>query len=104
MRYISVDWGDGGGEYPIRIHVEIDDEGFETRKIHEFDDGSTQIACEAFFEPETELSYEVSPSNDEIAAERVFDVTPITREHFEEMWQKEYRAYIVRTNQLSGPG
>ena len=99
MRYLTIDWGDGGGENPVRIHVEVGDDDFEVRKIHEFDDGTTQIATEDLFEEDTELGYAETPSNEEIAADSQFHLTVITRRQFENMWKKEYGAYLARTGQ-----
>ena len=44
MRYISVEWLHKFENEPVRLLSELDDEGFEIRKVEIFSDGSMGFA------------------------------------------------------------
>jgi hypothetical protein len=86
MRYISVEWPPDDPELSIRCHLEIDDDHMEVRKIEVYMDGAIRRASKDHSEGNTELSWEPTPPNEEIAADPQFVLREITAEEFEALW------------------
>lgn len=87
MRYIDVEWIHGFPDEPTRLVSELDDEGFEVRKIEVYMDG--RVAFASRFEARsqgTEVSYVVVPPLSEINQDPQFRGRSLSREEFEALW------------------
>ncbi len=88
MRYIAVKWLHKNIRYPIELFSEIDEIGWEQRKVEIYADGKTDYATETVSTGSTRLGECPIPSLAEIAANPEFDPREITREEFEMIWKK----------------
>jgi len=88
MRYIDVKWRHSDRDSPIRMISEIDDNGWERRKVELFEDGSIGFASETESAHATMLGLEIVPSLTEINQNPVFEGREITSQEFEHMWAK----------------
>ena len=87
MRYIAVQWHQKNPDYPITLYSEIDDAGWEQRKVEVFADGRRDYADKSQQTGSTQLGLAVIPSLTEIAADPQFSPREIQREEFEMLWQ-----------------
>ena len=92
FHYISVDWLHNHAEDPVRLHSEIDDEGWESRKVEEFADGKMEFADSDAQSGTTRLGLDRIPSITEIAEDPQFIPVEISKEEFERLWS------MARTN------
>jgi hypothetical protein len=83
MKYLRVKWTHPLPDEPIDIYSEIDDEGYETRKLEIVADGSIGFANGSEQVLSTELGEKPIPSVDEIASDPQFQPAVISREDFE---------------------
>jgi hypothetical protein len=90
MRYIDVRWEKSHVEHPIRIYSEIDDAGWERRKVEQFRDNTIDCASETESTSRTELSYTPIPSNADIALDLAFELREMTAEEFEQIWARAH--------------
>lgn len=87
MRYAFVRWIHSFPDEPILLLSEIDDQGYERRKIDVFSDGSFVSATQAFSNEATYLSSERFPELSEINLSEEFDAVAGTAEVFELFWR-----------------
>jgi hypothetical protein len=87
MRYIAVQWHHHCPEDPIELLSEIDDAGWEQRKIEVYADGRRDFADQREHTGATDLSLSPIPSLEEIAADPQFNPREISREEFEMSWK-----------------
>ena len=90
MRYIRVQWNHKFPDEPVEIFSELDDAGWEIRKIEVFPDGSLGSASRMETNGPTVLGDEPVPSLDEIAADQQFKPARISREEFEGIWSRRF--------------
>ncbi|XAS71634.1 hypothetical protein VUN82_21530 [Micrococcaceae bacterium Sec5.1] len=77
-RYQRVDWHQGFDEEPMGMGSEIDAQGFETRKVEQFRDGTSTFANELTATGSTWLSEVALPSLEEINQQQSkFNAEPI---------------------------
>jgi len=91
MRYQRVDWRHNLADEPVRLFSEIDDDGWEQRKVEEFRDRRlTWAGAAAGTDPtaETVLSETRLPSLDEINRDLQFHAEDISAEEFEAVWRR----------------
>lgn len=88
MRYIAVQWNQTNPEYPVWLYSEIDDAGWEQRKVEVYADGTHDFAGEGRHTGSTELGLDVVPPTAEIATNPEFSPREISREEFEVLWRK----------------
>src|SRR5262245_37022352 len=88
MRYQRVLWRHANPDYPVDLYSECDDEGWETRKVEVFADGSMTFADQQTSTGDTLLGEVPVPSIEEIARDPEFQPTTISKEEFEVVWQK----------------
>jgi hypothetical protein len=88
MHYIKVRWLHSHADEPILLYSELDQDGWETRKVEVFADGRIGYASatEATPSTRTKLSIEPLPPLDEIASDPQFQPVEITKDEFEEVW------------------
>lgn len=88
MSYLKIDWQHSLSEYPREIHIELDDERFELRKVEVFSDGRLQFAPHEFEQGGTVLAvYRVAQIED-LQREGQFTTTVITKAEFESIWAR----------------
>ncbi len=88
MRYLAVQWHHANPEYPVWLYSEINDAGWEQRKVEVYADGTHDFAGEGRHTGSTELGLDVVPPTDEIAADSQFSPREISRDEFEGIWRK----------------
>lgn len=87
MRYMRCVWHHDAPGEPVLLYSEINDDGWELRKVEMFANGDAGYSCEG----ETSLlcvglSVEPIPPLEEIAKDPVFEPSEITKEEFEKVW------------------
>ena len=87
MRYIAVHWHQSSPDYPIELYSEIDDAGWEQRKVEVFADGRRSFADKQAQNGSTELGLAPVPPLAEIAADPQFKPREISRDEFEDLWK-----------------
>ena len=90
MKYIRVDWRHSFPQEPIILYSEIDDEGWEHRKVYIFRDGHPGYADATEATRSVKLSIEPLPSVSEIASDHQFDPREITKGEFEKVWSEAH--------------
>lgn len=90
MRYFQVDWLHENNEYPISIFAEIDDEGWEIRKIEVFRDGHKGFAENFENEGETMLGEKPWPEIEVIVSDDQFKARELTSAEFESEWLNRF--------------
>jgi hypothetical protein len=88
MRYLRVQWLHFHPDEPVEIYSEINEDGWEVRKLEVFPDGSLGFASPTEGMGSTMLSVEPVPSLPEIASDAQFKPIEISREDFEQVWEK----------------
>src|SRR5262249_38559600 len=87
MRYSRVQWLHTSSADPVEIYSELDDDGWEKRKIEIFRDGALGYASAAEATDSTSLGEAPVPSLEEIAAEPQFQPIEISKDEFERSGQ-----------------
>jgi hypothetical protein len=88
MRYIKVRWKHPPNDYPVLLFSELDDVGYEIRKVEVFADGRMQYASAKANTGDTMLSIEPIPAVDEIAQDPEFEPVEINEREFEDVWAR----------------
>lgn len=87
MKYIHCLWIHKFSEYPVVLVSEVDDNGFEIRKIEYWRNGQIGIADEDTSESNvTQLGLYSIGTLGEINSDEQFSATEITKEEFEKHW------------------
>ena len=86
MRYLKVRWIHRHPDDPVLLYHEVDDQGWERRKVELFADGRVGFASACEGSPATGLSIEPLPTPEEIAADPQFEPVEIEKEEFERIW------------------
>ena len=92
-RYQKVVWRHDFPDEPVMLYSEIDDEGFETRKVEIYRDGRHDFADSQRSTGSTVLSDKALPSIAEIAMQSEFVPTEIQRGEFERVWDEAAAAH-----------
>ncbi len=87
-RYIAFRWLHPYELVPVAIYAEIDDRGFESRKVNEFRDGRLERTDRYAPDLRTSLSQIEVPFPEELANDPEREVVPMTREGFEDVWKR----------------
>jgi len=86
--YMRVVWSHSYAEEPVELYSELDDKGYETRKVHVFRDGRLEWANA---EVETELTWLAEHpigSIEEISSASDLSATEITQQEFDAIWRQ----------------
>ncbi|MGR6914329.1 DUF6881 domain-containing protein [[Actinomadura] parvosata] len=86
--YLRVEWHHDFPEEPVALYSEIDDDGYETRKVQLFRDGRLEWADATTETAMTGLSEVPVDSVEEIATQDEFSVAIITKEEYERLWRQ----------------
>jgi uncharacterized protein DUF6881 len=90
MKYIRVGWHHSSPEEPIVLYSEIDEEGWERRKVYIFRDGPPGYASAMEETRSVFLGIEPVPPISEIASDPQFEPREITQQEFEEVWAEAH--------------
>jgi hypothetical protein len=96
MRYLQVRWNHSLPTEPVEIYGELDDSGWELRKVEIFADGAIGFASATEKTPSTILGEKPWPPLEEIAKDPQFKPVKISKEEFERVWENRF-------NLLSSP-
>ncbi|WP_105436360.1 DUF6881 domain-containing protein [Neorhizobium tomejilense] len=88
MKYLKVHWKQTFPHDPLELFMELDAEDMEIRKVHVYPDGLRERADTTLPDKDTWLAYEPTPPLDEINSDPQFEGRWITKEEFEEEWNK----------------
>ena len=88
MNYIRVNWKHDLPSEPTCILSEVDDDGWEQRKVEVFRNGVMGYASRVRSAGGTGLSKEPLPSLSDIASDPQFEPMKISPEEFEDVWLK----------------
>lgn len=88
MKYLKVAWNHSFSNEPILLYSELNDESWEIRKVEVFRDGRLGYAEADRKTPGTRLSVEPIPPPDYIAEDPQFELLPVDKIEFEEIWEK----------------
>ncbi|MFI0422952.1 DUF6881 domain-containing protein [Spongiactinospora sp. 9N601] len=86
--HLRVEWHHDFPEEPVELYSEIDDEGYELRKVQVFRDERLERADAETETAATGLSEVPIGSVDEIDAQDEFSASMISRAEFEHMWSR----------------
>jgi hypothetical protein len=92
MIYMRVEWLHDEPGDPVLLFSEIGEDGYETRKVEVFRDGAMTYADEESSTGQTWLGEAPVPPIEEIAANTEFRPHAITRDEFEEIWDRAHHA------------
>jgi hypothetical protein len=87
MRYLKVEWRHQLHDEPSLLFSELDDEGYEVRKVEAYENGSYHWADRFEAIGDTRLGELPVPSFEDISAQDEFMPTWIDRNEFEKVWQ-----------------
>lgn len=88
MKYLDVLWRHASPSEPVRLLSEVDETGWELRKLEFFFDHRVGYAGAGVESGGTRLSSEPLPPLAEINAQREFDGREVDRAVFESLWQE----------------
>ena len=86
--YLRVQWQHNFPEEPVELYSEVNDEGYETRKVQVFRDGRTERADADTETRMTGLSEVPIDPPGEIGLQDDFFPSVISRAEFERMWSQ----------------
>ena len=86
MKYLRVRWLHENSNDPVTLCSEIDEDGWEKRKIEIFAGGRMGFAPPGNEGLRTTLSIEPIPPIDEIGQDSQFQTSWIAKEEFEALW------------------
>jgi hypothetical protein len=90
MMYIQVKWIHSLNSEPVVLYSEIDENGWEIRKVEVYADGRMGFASSSESRCGAGLSKEPLPSIVEIAADPQFQPIEINQIDFERVWAKAH--------------
>lgn len=88
MEHWKVEWHHDFAEEPVVIYSEIGADGYETRKVEEFRDGSFLWADETGSTGSSALSEVPVGSIEDVRAQAEFTAFVITWEQFQDVWRR----------------
>jgi hypothetical protein len=86
--YFACRWHHEADDDPVMLYEELDDDRMETRKVHEFRDGTLERTDAVRPEHRTSLAWEAVPALEDIDAQPDFTVLPLTAEDFDAVWKR----------------
>jgi hypothetical protein len=86
MQHIKVQWMHEFHDEPILIYSEIDDVGWELRKVEIYRNGDASFASKTISAGMSMLSVEPLPSPSEIASDPQFKIEIINQAEFDNIW------------------
>jgi Domain of unknown function (DUF6881)/HYD1 signature containing ADP-ribosyltransferase len=90
MQYLRVQWTHRHSADPVEIWMELDESGWEVRKLEIFPDGTVGYANGTESANSTTLGETPIPPVADIAADPQFKPTVVTKNEFEGKWTKRF--------------
>lgn len=90
MMYIQVKWIHSSSSEPVVMYSEIDNDGWEIRKVEVYADGGMDFASSFESKGDSSLSKEPLPSLAEIAEDPQFELVEINQIDFERAWSRAH--------------
>ena len=90
MRYSKLIWNHTNPDEPHQILSEHGDDGWELRKVELHRDGSMGYASTSESHLGAKLSLIQCPPDDEVNLPPEFNVVDVSKQEFEQMWQKAH--------------
>jgi hypothetical protein len=87
-RYQKVYWHHESSDEPVVLYSEVDDSGWETRKVEAYRDGRQDFGDASRSTGTTMLGKVVTPSVEEIDAQQEFSAAEISHDEFESIWRR----------------
>jgi len=91
MRFLKIEWIHEMADEPYLIYAELDDAGYENRKMEIFKNGRIGYATQSSEFGGSILSEHPYPTVEEVAANAEFIPMQISKEEFESIWNE----YVV---------
>lgn len=88
MQYLRVLWRHESPDEPVELYSELDDSGYEIRKVEIYRDGHRDFADSESSSGVTTLGEGPLPSLEEIAEQEEFSPSRIEPEQFEDVWRQ----------------
>ncbi len=88
MRYLRIQWLHDHPDEPVELFSELDEAGWEVRKVEVFRDGSLGFASRTEATPSTVLGEAPVPALADITADAQFRPLPLSKEEFESVWAR----------------
>ena len=92
MNYSRLLWTHSSPDEPREILCEYDSDGWESRKVEIFPDGSVGFADAGESAGGTRLSLIPRTPDDEVVADPEFQLFDLTEEEFEQAWSRARQA------------
>ncbi|MBO2945983.1 hypothetical protein JJQ72_18545 [Paenibacillus sp. F411] len=88
MQFLKIEWIHEIADEPYIIYAELDDVGYENRKIEIYKNGRIGYATQSSEFGGSILSEQPYPAVEEIAANSEFILVQISKEEFESIWNE----------------
>lgn len=88
MKYLRVRWRHDLAGEPVLIYCEVDDDGWEVRKVDEYAGGRRDLAGSGVETGSTSLAEARTPELEAINDDPQFEGVEITAEEFEVVWRQ----------------
>jgi hypothetical protein len=85
--YFACRWLHDFADEPVLLFEELDEQRYETRKVHQYADGRL-VRTDRVSDLSTSLAWVPVLPEDEIASQREFEVLALSAEQFEEVWRQ----------------
>ncbi len=86
--HIKVHWHHDNPDEPNLLYSEVEDDGYESRKVEEHRSGRLDFAESDRSSGDTRLGELPVPNMEEISKQGEFTPSLITKKEFEEIWKK----------------
>lgn len=90
MNHLMIRWLHDFDDEPVLIYSEIDAEGYEIRKVEQYENGRLDVADAVTQTGSTVLAESPLPSLEAINAEVEFEGRAISQAEFDEIWRKAW--------------
>ncbi|SKB10104.1 hypothetical protein SAMN06295964_3102 [Aeromicrobium choanae] len=88
MRHLQVRWSHGSTDHQVMLYSEIDNDGYEIRKVDEYANGRLDLAGEGIETGSTGLGTERIPPMEEINVDPQSRAAPLDPVEFEQIWDR----------------
>lgn len=88
FRYQRVRWLHDSNDFPFLLYSELDEDGWEVRKVDEYVNGRRDLASASIETGNTALGEAPVPPLDDINEDPEFEGVAITDQEFEVVWAK----------------
>lgn len=86
--YFACRWHHDADGEPVLIYGELNEDRMETRKVHEFRDGTLERTDAVRPEQRTSLSWVPVPALEDIDGQPDFAILPLTAAEFQAVWRR----------------